>query len=154
MNLAIMIVLLGCCTIQAFPADDSDADVRVIAYLGTPCLPAAHAHVAIKRLGISARTDSLGVAVLPGVPSGRHELSIAYPGLRRGVYYFRIEPHARSRIITIDLGTLMSATDIGASPVVDCEGHPVHRKHPQVAEDRRRYSLETLHRLPGGVRET
>lgn len=153
MNLAIMIVLLGSCTSLEFPAD-FDADVRVVAYLGTPCLPAANVHVAIERLGISTRTDSLGVAVLQGVPSGGHELSVGYPGSRRGAYYFRIGPHARSRVIAIDLGALTPATGVGTSPVVDCERHPVHRKHPQVAEDRRRYSLENCHRLPGGVGET
>lgn len=153
MNPALMTVLLGCCTILAFPAD-FDADVRVIAYLGTPCLPAAHVHVAIKRLGISAQTDSLGVAVLTGVPSGGHELSIAYTGSRRRAYRFRIGPHARSRVITIDLSPLMPAAGSDLSPIVDCKHHPVDRKHPQVAEDRRRYSLETVHRLPEGVRET
>lgn len=122
----ILLVALSCGELdRPVPADT--VALRVIAYLGTPCLPAAHARVTVDRAGASVAADSLGVVVLRGVPAGYHRLRIDHPATSSRTVTVRIERDAQVVTRLIDL----FAADPAASRYDD---HSVDGEHPRSAD--------------------
>lgn len=105
------------------PMPEHGATVRVIAYLGTPCLPASQARVTLEGSTITAVSDSFGVAALSAVPAGQHHVIVEYPGLARRRITVRVATEARLTVLMVDL----HSSDIDPTGL---EEHPVGGVHP------------------------
>jgi hypothetical protein len=121
-----MLAVALSCGGVAQPVSADTVVLRVIAYLGTPCLPAAHAHVMVDHARMSVVTDSLGVAILRDLPAGEHRLFIDHPVTSARTITVRIERGVRvTRLIDL------LAEDSAASPYED---HSVDGEHPRSTE--------------------